>query len=203
MAQKNILYQWILAAIFLTGCHKNLTKDFPDADAPGLTVFSDKSYNILSCYINGRSWKTRDRTSCSGCIGGSSRTRYELNIYKTGTGFLNDTLSFVWEGGFLDNKTQGHYLKLTLSVKKDFDKNDFSALQDQRIIIDSTSNGYFSTDANGTNILLKGNGNIYFHKATFDSTGYMSGLFDATINGQQITKGRFDEALTFENVSFD
>lgn len=202
MVQKNILFQLILAAIFLTSCKKNLTKDFPDADAPGLTVFSDKSYNILSCYINGRVWKTSDRTSCTGCISGS-RTLYELKIYKTGRGLLNDTLSFVWEGHFLDNKPDGRYLKLILSVKKDFNKDDFSALQGQRLIIDSTSNGYFSTDANGTNILLKGNGNIYFHKARFDSTGYMSGLFEATVNGLQITKGRFDEALTAENVNFD
>ena len=199
---KKYIYQWILIAIFLTGCQKNLTKDFPDADAPGLSVFSDRRNNTLSCYINGEPWKTVDRifyARFSGPVG----TDYELHINKTRYGTLKDTILFVWRGHFLDNKPNGYNLRLTLSVKKDFNQKDFSALQDQRIIIDSTINGYFSTDANGTNILSKGNGNIYFHKASFDSTGYMSGLFEATVNGQQITKGRFDEALTVENVNFD
>ena len=202
MLQKNILWQCMLSVFLLTGCKKNLTKDFPDADSPGLTVFSDKSNNILSCYVNGNAWRTSDRIFYSGGIG-SSGTYYELNIYKSGHGILHDTLSFEWEGHFLDNKIQGRYLKLILSVKKDFDKNDFSALAGQRIVIDSTSTGYFLSDANGTSILWKGNGNIYFHKAAFDSFGYISALFDATINGLQITKGRLDEALTTQNMHLE
>jgi hypothetical protein len=201
MLSKKNCCQSLLVIFLLTGCTKNLTKYFPDADAPGLTVFSDKSNNILSCYINEKPWKTIDRISYarfSGPVG----TDYELYINKIGYGALQDTMAFVWEGYFPDD-TVSSYLKLILSVKKDFNKNDFSSLSGERLVIDSTSTGYFCTNINGTNINIKGNGSIYFHKATFDSAGYLGGLIEANIGGVQLTKGRFDEALTYENVNFD
>jgi hypothetical protein len=193
---RNICSACLVLIIVTTACHKNLTKDFADLDAPGLTIFSDKGNNILSCYINGKPWKTTDR------ILYNISTHYELYIYKTGHGILQDTLTFAWEGQFI-NEGGNSSLKLVLHVKKDFNQHDFSLLEGQRITIDSTSTGYFSTNADNGNMLLKGNGSIYFHKAVLDSTGRIAGLFETTINGIEIKKGRFDEDLDYKNVNFD
>lgn len=199
----NKLFAAILTAtlLMLTGCSKSLSNYIEDDQTPGLSIFSDKGFNILSCYVDGVRWRTVDRLQY---LNSSEPPDiyYELTINKAAQSGSNDTLVFLWEGHFNDPYINRRYLKLTLSVKKDFNKKDFSALQGKRLVIDSTSNGYFSTDINGANMELKGNGAIYFHTAAFDSTGNMAGLFETNINGMKFTKGRFDEDLDMRNVHF-
>jgi len=187
--------------LLLTSCKKNLTNLFADEQSQGLYIFSNTGNNILSCYVNGIPWRTKDRIAYSGLVM-PGNTDYELNIYKFARGGNNDTLVFRWEGKFVDADTTT-LIVLGLSVKKGFTKEDFNTLQGQRLIIDSTINGYFTTNINGTIAGTKGNGSIYFNKANIDSIGNLSGLFETTINGLRFTKGRFDAQLNRQMCRFD
>ena len=187
--------------LLLTSCKKNLTNLFVDEQSQGLYIFSNTGNNILSCYVNGTPWRTIDRIAYSGVVM-PGNTDYELNIYKFTRGGNNDTLVFRWEGKFVGADTTT-LIVLGLSVKKGFTKEDFNALQGQRLIVDTSSNGYFTTNINATIPGVKGNGSIYFNKANIDSVGNLSGLFETTINGFKFTRGRFDEQLNLQMCRFD
>lgn len=187
--------------LLMSSCKKNLTNLFADEQSQGLYIFSNTGNNLLSCYVNGVPWRTKDRIAYSGVVM-PGNTDYELNIYKFARGGNNDTLVFRWEGKFNDADTTT-FIVFGLSVKKDFTKADFNALQGQRLIVDTLTNGYFTTNINGTIPGTKGNGSIYFNKANIDSMGNLSGLFETTINGLKFTKGRFDEQLNLQMCRFD
>jgi hypothetical protein len=201
MLANKITAVFCTAVLLLLGCQKNLTNLFADDQSEGLYIFSNTGNNILSCYVNGTPWRTKDRITYSG-FPNPSRTDYELDIRKHSSGGNNDTLVFRWEGKFNDTDTTT-FIVLGLSVKKGFTKDDFNALQEQRLVIDTSTNGYFTTNINGTIPGVKGNGSIYFNKSNIDSVGNLSGLFETTINGFKFTRGRFDEQLNLQMCRFD
>lgn len=196
----------ILCTLILAGCSKNETTYFADAEDEGIAIFSNTGNNLLTCYIDGRPWRTDSRTSGGGFAGGLG-TNYEVDIVKQTSSSLQDTLLIIWRGYFSTDSFSGGYLTLRLPVTKNFGYKDFSALQGTRLQIDTT-NGFFSTSISRLNTSnIKGSGNIYFHAARLDSigpnayNGSMSGLFEADFTSFKITKGRFDHSFTPQNVS--
>lgn len=185
----------IAACCIITSCTKNTTKFFADADQPGLAIFSNTNNNILTCFVDGRPWRTNPRV-ISIFI---PQTRYEIYLRKYITNSLQDTLLFNWTGYFEGSLSGGESIGFAMPVSKNFSILSLNALQGQRFNIDTSVNGFFST-----NIILlnttgnKGNGNIYFNTAQFDSIapnlyqGRLSGLFEANFGSFKITNGRFD-----------
>ena len=194
----------IVTCFLFLGCYKNYTNYYPDGEDVGLTIFSNTGNNIMSCFIDGRPWRTIDRVQ-----GGFSyvRTIYEVDIIRQRTNSLMDTLFINWLGHYNNQEIPQGTVGLVLAIPKDFSYRDFSALQEQRLSIDTTRNGFFYTGISGLSVgNPKGNGSIYFQKVQLDSispnrySGSMSGLFEAGFPLFKITKGRFDELLTEENI---
>ncbi len=192
-----------IACCILTGCSKEiLTEFYEDKEDPGLSVFTNNGSNILSCYVDGKAWRTEDRV---GYIL-SSGTNYEVEIRKTVSTAIMDTLTFSWYGYFQGNEFNKGAINLKMAVPKDFSYRNFNAFDGQRFQIDSMQNGYFTTSINVTGRERKGNGNIYFVEASFDSIapdrffGHMAGLIDASFPSFNIARGRFDETLNEENT---
>ena len=207
MLRKNKVKRWAIltATVFsLLGCYKNYTKYYSDAETPGVSIFSNKGNNILSCFIDGKPWRTIDRIKYEA----SQMVSYEVDVRKEITGSLLDTLVINWMGYYNENESTPGNLRLLIAVPKNFNYRNFSALQGQRLLIDTTNNGFFSTSITGLNTgNTKGNGSIYFHTALLDSIGpdkyigNMSGLIEADFPSFKITKGRFDESLDGGNIA--
>jgi hypothetical protein len=198
------LFLLCLPGFLISGCSKNETNYYADAEDPGIAIFSNSGNNILSCFIEGKPWRTVSRTRS----GFSTRTNYEVEIIKQSTNSLSDTLIISWLGYYPAKDSAPGYLSLHLAVSQNFNYRDLSALQGQRLRINST-NDFFSTGINGLNTAnTKGSGSIYFHTARFDSIapgayrGNMSGLFEADFISFKITRGRFDHIITPEQVRF-
>ena len=187
----------LLPGFLLMSCSKNLTNYYGDEQDPGLTIFSNKGNNILTCFIGGKPWQTAPRVR----FGLYASLHYEVDIYRQQTTASQDTLRIIWTGYYNENKDSTGYLALTVPIAKNFNYKSFSALQGQRINIDTT-NGFFSTNIKGLNSSkIKGRGSIYFHSALLDSIGpssykgKMSGLIEADFISNKITKGRFDHSI--------
>ncbi len=198
---KSIFYMLFLLSPFLIGCGKNETKFFEDEEKNGLSIFSNKGYNLLTCNINNVPWKTVDRTT----TGLGSKT-FELDIFKRKTNTSKDLLVFTWTGKSNFNTS---YITLHFEVDSSFTYKDFKTVfNGKRIIIDSSSNGYFSTNMNNTSLNEKGNGVILFQTAAMDinsnqlTNNNMVGLFSAKIENNTITDGRFDHALNGLKFNF-
>ena len=208
MGNKNyyVAASWLL--LLLTGCEKNESYYYADNDYPGVAVFSNTGYNVLSCFIDGTPWKTQARRTGNG-FGAAYIS--ELAIYRIKTVSLLDTLLITWQGGN-DNASQYGSIILVLPVAKQFQWTDIAAFQGKRIIIDST-NGYFSVGQYYYNYYnynypsFNGKGVIYFNTARIDSvspnytTGRISGLLEAhfypgTAFEHNITSGRFDDNIS-------
>ena len=195
---KNTWSVLLFAMVIITGCRKNSTRYFADAEAPGLAIFSNTNNNILSCFVDGKPWRTNARITS----GFSPQTQYEIYVQKQRSNGLRDTLVLNWTGYFEGNLYSGGSIGLVLSVDKNFSISNLNALQGQRLIIDTAVNGYFVTGIAGLNINgTKGKGSIYFNVARFDSIapnlykGSLSGLLEADFGTFNITKGRFDHFL--------
>lgn len=180
----------IAASTFVTSCKKNYTRFFEDQHADNLSVFSDKAYNIMTCYINDIPYRTDNWEFKGGIF--SRNTSIDINVTRMIYNADSDTLFFSWySSGFSD-------ISLVLPVSKDYSRNDFNSLQGKRMIIDG-NNGYFRVSNYSHE---KATGTIYFHNANInrnDSTvtdGILSGLFEATAPSYKITKGRFDHSLS-------
>jgi hypothetical protein len=193
---KKLLF-FSLPFFLLARCSKNYTNYYPDGENDGLAIFSNTANNLLTCYINGKPWRTQDRnTSLFG------RPKYEVYIDKLVTNSPLDTLYIQWTGYYAADKNNQGTLTLILPVAKNFSYKSLNTLQGQRLHIDTT-NGFFAFNSSE-----KGSGNIYFHTAVFDSVspsfyrGSISGLFDANFIATKITKGRFDHGITSEQVHF-
>ncbi len=189
--------------ILLLSCTKSSTNAYPDPADPGLAIFSNTGNNILSCMINDAPWRTQDRM-----IYILGRPGYEVNVRLQKTSTAKDSLWFSWHGYYSSDINNSGTLEMGMAVNKNFGYKEFSALKGQRLHLD-TNNGYFLLSINGlVNNGTKGSGNIYFNSIALDSigpnnyTGKMSGLFDADFNTTKITKGRFDHALDYSQVSF-
>jgi hypothetical protein len=199
------LFYLLASYCIITGCTKNYTKYYADAETPGLAIFSNYNNNILTCFVDGRPWRTDSRV----ISGFSARTNYEVYVRKYSTNSLQDTLLFNWFGYFEGNQFGGGNIGLVLPVSKNFSFNELNTLQGQRLNIDSAVNGFFSTSIGSLyNSGAKGNGSIYFNTAKFDSIapnlyqGSISGLFEANFGSFKITKGRFDHFLEPNQIQF-
>lgn len=195
---------FLLATLFMCGCKNNETNFFNDGEQPQLSIFSNNSNNVLSCLIDGKPWRTPDRTSSVF----TPNTRYEVYISKQITNSLQDTLRFSWTGFFVNELQNGGMLTLTLPVNKNFSAQDLNRFAMKRLQIDTT-NGYFESSIPGMgNVNTKGAGTIYFHTARFDSVGprtyvgKISGLFTANFFPAKITNGRFDHFINTRQIFF-
>ncbi|MFT3702961.1 MAG: hypothetical protein QM802_11345 [Agriterribacter sp.] len=193
--RKLVLIRWAVIfamTVILVSCEKNDTVFIEDDDAQDLSIFSDKGNNVMSCYINGKSFRTRDRILYYGY---RTVQTAELALLKDSSASNNDTLVIEWESDPYSSGIQT--VSLVLSVKKGFSYSDFNLLQDQRLSIDGIS-GYFMINQDRSQ---KGIGSIYFHQALLmqsnavEIEGQLSGIFEATLPSYKITRGRFDHSL--------
>lgn len=116
--------QWIIIIVCSTAfvsCHKNYTVFYEDDDAADLAVFSDKGNDVMSCYINGQSFRTRDRVYDGGFSRGSFYPEIELHVVDSAAD--SDTLIIDWFGNGAINPD---YVSLVLAVKKGFLRNDLN-----------------------------------------------------------------------------
>jgi len=197
--------QWITIFFILvafTSCSKKYTVFYEDNDAEDLSVFSDKGNDVMTCYINGKPFRTRDRVLNGGFVRAYLDGEIKLHIIDSAAN--SDTLVIDWIGNQPYNPD---HVSLVLAVKKGFSRNDINSLNNNRLLVDGV-NGYFMVN---NNRLEKGTGNIYFHKAIFlqfdssEANNIFSGIFEATLPSYKITRGRFDHILTSaapENVVF-
>lgn len=188
--------QWIIAvgiSSTLVSCDKNYTTFYGDNAAEGLSVFSNMGNNVMSCYINGNPFRTRDRIYSVGFS--SAYLSPEVELFKDNSAPDSDTLTIAWES---DAYSPNPYsVSLVLGVKKDFSYDDFTAFNNTRLAIDGV-NGYFMVNTNRSE---KGTGSIYFLRAILmpgNAAGInnqLSGVFEATLPSFKITRGRFDHTL--------
>ncbi|MFT3749240.1 MAG: hypothetical protein QM768_13025 [Agriterribacter sp.] len=195
---KIILYpQWIAAVIItiaLVSCERNDTVFYEDDDAESLSVFSDMGNNVMSCYIDGKPFRTRNRIYTSGY--GRGRLSPEIELFKDDAATDSDTLIINWQSDIYSSPNP-YSVSLVLAVKKGFSYNDFTALNNTRLAINGT-NGYFMVNSNRAE---KGTGSIYFLRAILmpgnaaGISNQLSGIFEATLPSFKITRGRFDHTL--------
>jgi hypothetical protein len=197
--------QFLVAVLLIMGCSKNYTNYYADGEDNRIAIFSNTGNNVLSCFIDGKPWRTVDRKT-SGFV--FSSTNYEVYITKQSTTSLLDTLIITWQGYYTADNFSDGSLNLVIPVAKKFSFNNFSALQGQRLQIDTTT-AFFTTSISGLrNSNRKGKGNIYFYSAQLDSIGAssyigkISGLLDADFGTFKVTKGRFDHNITPIQISF-
>lgn len=192
----------LLPMILFFGCRKNVTHFYEDENNNGLSIFSNSGNNIMSCYVNGRIWRTINREISGGFSGPSS---YELEIYRDTSSITNDIIQFEWIGDF--GGTIASYDKITmlLKVPKKFPFTRLKEFNNRRIQLDTT-NGYFYSNIGGiNNYYKKAPGVVFFQSLKYDSIspsfyrGKMAGLFEANFPNFKITNGRFDHTLVVEN----
>ncbi len=188
--------QWIVVAFILMAlisCERNDTVFYEDDDAENLSVCSDMGNNVMSCYINGHPFRTRDRVLHAGFS--SAHLRPEIELFKDDAAADSDTLTITWTTD--TNAPNPHSVSLVLAVKKGFSYSDLNAFNNMRLAVDGV-NGYFMIDYNRSE---KGTGSIYFLRAILmpgNAAGInnqLSGVFEATLPSFKITRGRFDHTL--------
>lgn len=199
-----LCFVFVSSYLVFSSCYGDYTKFYEDPQNPGLSIFSNKANNIMTCYVDDIVWRTYDRTYAYGWLS-LPRRNYEVYITKLVGNGLKDTLMIEWEGYGSSNFSE---IVCKLIVSKNFSYKDFDDLQGQRLSIDM-SKGYFANSANNLYAqTIKGTGNIYFHFANLDSLspnsyqGRLSGLFDADFGSTKITDGRFDHAIDSAQVIF-
>lgn len=197
----------LLICLILQSCYKNETKFYEDEQSPGLSIFSDKANNVMSCYINDKPWRTNDRIFRGG-IGVFGGTHYEVYFNHQITTSTQDTLMITWYGRFENDSTNTlPTIRLVLPVSKSFSYTDFNSFQGKRLTVDTT-NGYFSFSNASSYNVMKGSGTIYFHFAELDTvatgiyTGRMSGIFEADFGSIKINKARFDHSIDDAQLGF-
>ncbi len=205
---KIIYFALFSLIIILNSCKDNLTEFFEDPQKNGVSIFSNKGFNLLTCYVNGVPWKTKDRIVTN--FGGMYT---EIEIDKLQTNTTKDTLIFTWLGT-KDTLSNYKSLALRIAVDSSFSSKDFKGnFEGKRIVIDSSINGYFTTNLNtqfsNRDIPnVKGNGVILFQTASIDKSSSqnnannIAGLLSAKIGNNNITDGRFDHALNIVSINF-
>lgn len=188
--------QWIMVFLLSTSlisCDKNYTVFYEDDEAKDLSVFSDMGNNVMSCYIDGYPFRTRDRVYKPGFSRGILYP--EIELFKDDSASDSDTLTINWTADA--NAPNPHTVSLVLVVKKGFSYSDLNAFNNTRLVVDGV-NGYFMIDHNRSE---KGTGIIYFLRAILmpgNAAGInnqLSGVFEATLPSLKITRGRFDHTL--------
>ncbi|HET6995713.1 MAG TPA: hypothetical protein VFI06_12060 [Chitinophagaceae bacterium] len=194
---KNLLLIFLLS-FELTGCYKR--NFYEDPDDPGLSRFTNRSYNVTSAYINSEPWVSVFSGSLSGA--------YHTSIFWDSTSASRDTLHITWRGEFSDQSlsflspwSDWRFLSFSMPVKKNFSKEDFLGFNGKIFPADSTtvtvtlSPYEFISPAPS----VSGTGKIYFVKVNagpHDREFTISGLFEGTLGSVLITKGRFDYRIT-------
>ena len=187
LSLQRIVVAFILIA--LISCERNDTVFYEDDDAENLSVFSDMGNNVMSCYINGKPFRTKDRI-----LRGIS-IYPEVELFKDTSAPDADTLTINWQSDALSPNF--YSVSLVLAVKKDFFYNDFTAFNNTRLAVDGV-NSYFLINSNRSE---KGTGSIYFLRAILMQgnaggiSNRLSGVFEATLPSYKITRGRFDHTL--------
>lgn len=188
--------QWtmiFILSISLISCDKNYTVFYEDDEAKDLSVFSDMGNNVMSCYIDGYPFRTRDRVYKPGFSRGILYP--EIELFKDDSASDSDTLTINWTADA--NAPNPHTVSLVLVVKKGFSYSDLNAFNNTRLVVDGV-NGYFMIDHNRSE---KGTGIIYFLRAILmpanaaGISNQLSGVFEATLPSLKITRGRFDHTL--------
>jgi hypothetical protein len=210
MKNSNPIFLFISVAILtfqLVSCTKNETRYYADAEIPGLGIFSNTGNNLMTCYANDRSWRTADRRwSLFGLYG----RRYEVYLSKRSMGSMQDTLMIDWYGYYADEQPiLNSKISLWLFLPHGSLYASLSSLGGKRLHIDSTT-GLFTTNTSQspTGSALRGSGDVYFQTVRLDSLSIkrgeaiFSGLFEADFGSIKISRGRFDHAVSFEQVSF-
>ena len=103
---------FLFPCVVLTCCYKvDYTRFYEDAQAPGLSIFSDKADNLMTCYAGNEPWKTYDRINNS----------YEVNIERFITSDTADLLMINWygEGGDYNFTFTGE-ISFVLLITKNF-----------------------------------------------------------------------------------
>ena len=184
--------QWIVVAFILMAlisCERNDTVFYEDDDAENLSVFSDMGNNVMSCYINGKPFRTKDRI-----LRGIS-IYPEVELFKDTSAPDADALTINWQSDALSPNF--YSVSLVLAVKKDFSYNDFTAFNNTRLAVDGV-NSYFMINNNRSE---KGTGSIYFLRAILmpdnaaGISNQLSGVFEADLPSYKIIRGRFDHTL--------
>jgi hypothetical protein len=200
----NKLYPFLFACIIMTGCLKSKTNYYDDAENTGMAIFSNTGNNVLSCFIDGKPWRTINRFTPGIII----RPTYEVTVTKQQFAGISDSLTIYWSGYYPPDETITGNLSLIMGIAKNFTYKDLAAFNGQRLIINN-ANGYFLSSIAAANTFnAKGSGNIHFNTLRLDSigpnnySGKMSGLFDADFTAFKITKGRFDHTLEPLQIKF-
>jgi len=187
LSLQRIVVAFILIA--LISCERNDTVFYEDDDAENLSIFSDMGNNVMSCYINGKPFRTKDRI-----LRGIS-IYPEVELFKDTSAPDADTLTINWQSDALSPNF--YSVSLVLAVKKDFLYNDFTAFNNTRLAVDGV-NSYFLINSNRSE---KGTGSIYFLRAILMQgnaggiSNQLSGVFEAILPSYKITRGRFDHTL--------
>lgn len=187
LSLQRIVVAFILIA--LISCERNDTVFYEDDDAENLSIFSDMGNNVMSCYINGKPFRTKDRI-----LRGIS-IYPEVELFKDTSAPDADTLTINWQSDALSPNF--YSVSLVLAVKKDFFYNDFTAFNNTRLAVNGV-NSYFLINSNRSE---KGTGSIYFLRAILMQgnaggiSNQLSGVFEATLPSYKITRGRFDHTL--------
>lgn len=124
---------FLFCCFILVSCYEDYTHYYEDPQAPGLSIFSDRANNLMTCYIDGHPWRTYDRINAY----------REVNIQRQITSGTTDFLVINWEGEFSEgNFNFSDNIKFMLSIPKNFTYKEFNDLQGKRLIVDTT-NSFF------------------------------------------------------------
>jgi hypothetical protein len=184
---------------------------FPDQYNPGLSIFTNRGYNVGSVYINDSPWVSDLSTKIN-----------SLPIYislDTTNNPTTDTLNIGWTGSFPTPNNFGNWnsypnLNFAFPVKKNFTQADFLNWNGKLFPADTTtvtiSLSYVPYFYANDSTSVVGSGKIYFVKITSDTSASgqangisVSGLFEGNIGDSIILqKGRFDFVFATGNIYF-
>jgi hypothetical protein len=192
-------------SLLLLSCEKNSTRYFTDPNSKEQAIFSNTGNNLMTCFIQGKPWRTTDRTS-GGVFTPVDVSEMYINYLNTTT--ANDTLILEWQGYYTSDTlatiTSSVFVKLP--VPNGFTKQQFAQFKGQRLSLDG-SNGYGMVYAPGINEPYC-KVNIYFHDAGLLRTanardsGMLSGLLTMSAPSFSLTNGRFDHLLLSNQVQW-
>ena len=190
---KNIFLLFLLS-FELTSCYKR--HFYEDPDDPGLSRFTNRTYNVTSAYINSEPWVT----SFNSLSGPSPAI-----VFRDSTSSPSDTLYIAWQGGLTHANAfpsspwrNWPYLVISIPIKKNFFKSDFLALNGRIFSADSATVAisHNSYGLVSPAVSVSGKGKIYFvnvKPGLHDREFTIAGLFEGNIGDSiHITKGRFD-----------
>ncbi len=191
-AKRKHIYLLLLPVLLLvTGCGKQ-SYYYPEEDGGGLSIFSNKGFNVFTCLLDGRGWKTVDRDY------GRRGSGSEFDIKKQFPGGDYEQLVLTWTGGYMNDPNQYESIRLVLSLPAGFGMMEVNALSGKRIALDGV-NSYISYEAPSGAPSVQGPGTVFFQTMAVSQqlsdgnyTLKTAGLLEASLDSLQLTSGRFD-----------